>query len=225
VRDHTTYGFQLAPYTPTESAPSQISDAHVSSLGDVRLIGSYQGFLDDHNLGVQLGVKLATGEFGTRVNFKSGPNAGTPLDASLQAGTGSTDIIVGAYYYRAIGDSFEAFINGQLQAAVAERQNEPGADFRPGNSGTMSLGIRYEMNPRWVPQVQLNLSHKAPDGGALADLPDTAGTVIYLSPGLTVPALQHLHLFGFVQLPIYSKLEGYQVFPHWTASLGASYGF
>lgn len=224
-RDHTTYGFQPAPYTISETAPGQISGAHVSGLGDLRLIGSYQGFLDTHNLGVQLGVKLPTGQSGTQVDFDSGPNAGTPLDASLQAGTGSTDIILGAYFYRAIGESFEAFINGQFQAALAERQNEPGANFRPGNSGTISLGVRYELTPRFVPQLQFNLSHKAPDSGALADLPDTAGTVVYLSPGVTVPVLQHVHLFGFVQVPMYSKLEGYQVFPRWTASLGVSYGF
>jgi len=59
----------------------------------------------------------------------------------------------------------------------------------------------------------------------IRDSPDTAGTVVYLSPGLTVPAVQHMHLYGFVQLPVYSKLDGYQVFPHWTASVGVSYAF
>jgi hypothetical protein len=34
-----------------------------------------------------------------------------------------------------------------------------------------------------------------------------------------------MHLYGFVQLPLYSKLDGYQVFPHWTASVGVSYAF
>ena len=44
-RDHTTYGVQLAPYSAAESAPDEISGAHVSGLGDIRLIGSYQGEL------------------------------------------------------------------------------------------------------------------------------------------------------------------------------------
>jgi hypothetical protein len=44
-------------------------------------------------------------------------------------------------------------------------------------------------------------------------------------PGLTVPALKHMHIYGFVQLTIFSKIDGYQVFPHWTASVGASYAF
>jgi hypothetical protein len=31
--------------------------------------------------------------------------------------------------------------------------------------------------------------------------------------------------FGFVQVPVWSRLSGYQLFPHWTVTLGASYGF
>jgi hypothetical protein len=34
-----------------------------------------------------------------------------------------------------------------------------------------------------------------------------------------------LTIYGFVQLPLYSQLTGYQLFPHWTATIGASYAF
>ena len=221
-RGHTTYGVQSSPYSPTDTAPDEVSGARVSGLGDIKLIGNYQGILASRNLGLQLGIKLPTGAYGTRVNFSSGPNAGSALDASLQAGTGSTDIIVGAYYYQPVSVNFEAFINGQYQAAVAHRQDEPGNDFQPGNSATVSFGLRYAGTPLVVPQLQINLSHKSADEGALADRPDTAGTVAYLSPGISVRILPKLHLFGVVQLPVYSKLDGYQLLPHWTASLGAS---
>ena len=225
ARDHTTYGVQLAPYNASESAADEISGAHVSGIGDIRLIGSYQGLLPIHNLGLQFGVKLPTGQYGTRVNFSSGPNGGTPLDASLQVGTGSTDLIVGAYYYHAVSQDFDAFVNGQFQSAVAHRQDEPGNDYRPGNSTTMSIGLRYEGSAQALPQLQLNLLRKSPDQGALADRPDTAGTVVYASPGLTVRAVQRVYLFGFVQLPVYSKLDGYQLIPRWTATVGANYAF
>lgn len=225
MRSHTTYGVQEQPYTPAETAPDQISGARFSELGDIRVIGSWQGLLATHNLGLQLGVKLPTGRYGTDIKFDSGPWAGEPLDASLQPGTGSTDIIVGAYYYQAISQDFDAFVNGQFQSAVANRQNEPGNDFRPGNSETLSFGLRYEAHPDWVPQVQVNLVHKSRDQGALADLPDTAGTVAYVSPGITLKALGPLHVFGFVQVPVYSNLDGYQVFPRWTASAGLAYAF
>jgi hypothetical protein len=191
----------------------------------MKLIVSYQGLLPTNNLGVQLGVKLPTGQYGTAVDFYSGPNAGTPLDASLQPGTGSTDIIVGAYYYRAISQDFDAFINGQFQAAVKHRMDQPGNDYRPGNATTLSFGLRYEGNPRWVPQLQVNLLHKSPDTGALADVQNTAGNVAYLSPGFTAQLSARLHLFAFAQLPVYSNLYGIQLFPRWTASVGATYAF
>jgi hypothetical protein len=225
MRTHTTFGNQSAPYIGSETASDQVSGARLSQLGDIRLIGSYQGLLPTHNLGLQLGVKLPTGHYGTSVNFDSGPNAGTPLDASLQAGTGSTDLIVGAYYYQAISQNFDVFVNGQFQSAVAHRQDQPGNDFRPGNSSAMSLGLRYEAHAQWVPQLQLNLTRKSADQGALADTTDTAGTVAYVSPGITLRVMDHLHLFGFAQIPVYARLDGYQLFPRWTATVGGSYAF
>jgi hypothetical protein len=222
-RDHTTYGVQPQPYTPSESAPDQISGAQVANLGDVKLIASYQGLLPTRNLGLQLGVKLPTGQYGTAVAFYNGPNAGTPLDASLQAGTGSTDLIVGAYYYQAVSQNFDAFIDGQLQSAVADKQDQPGNDFRPGNTATLSFGLRYEADPKWIPQLQINVSRRSADQGALADTTDTAGTVAYLSPGLTAQITHKLHLYAVLQVPVYSNLDGYQLFPHWTATAGLSY--
>jgi hypothetical protein len=231
-RDHDTYGTQLQPYTPAQSAPDQLSNASVSSLGDIKLLASYQGFLPTHNLGVQFGVKLPTGNYGgetedgafvgTPVLFKNGPGAGQALDSSLQAGTGSTDLIVGAYYFQPISQNFDGFINGQFQAAVAERMDGAGANYRPGNLATMSVGVRYEAHADWVPQLQLNLLHKSADRGAFADQPDTEGTVAYLSPGISASLTKKLQLYAFVQVPVYSHLAGYQLFPGWTGTVGVS---
>ncbi len=223
VRTHTTYGTQLQPYTPAETAPDQVSGAHVDSLGDIKLLGNWQGLLPTHNLGLQFGVKLPTGQYGTAVDFDNGPNAGAPLDASLQAGTGSTDVIVGAYYYQAVSQNFDIFTNAQFQSAVAHKQNQPGNDFRPGNLQTFSVGLRYEAHPSWIPQLQLNVIHRSPDQGALADTADTVGTVAYISPGLTVQVSHKLHAYGVIQVPVYSNLDGYQLFPHYTATAGLSY--
>ena len=93
------------------------------------------------------------------------------------------------------------------------------------NTTTVSFGLRYEADPRWVPQLQLNLLHKSPDTGALADVQNTAGIVAYVSPGITAQVSASLHLFVFAQLPVYSNLYGIQLFPRWTASAGATYGF
>jgi hypothetical protein len=232
-RSHTTYGNA----TPGELVGSQISGADATGLGDVKLIGNYQGILPTHNLGIQFGIKLPTGDYGGQnVNsgalvgrdptlFTGGPNRGSALDTSLNPGTGSTDLIVGAYYYQAVSQNFDAFINGQFQSAISEQLDQSGANFRPGNQESMSFGVRYEANPDWVPQLQVNLTHKSSDQGALADTTDTSGVVSYLSPGMTVALGHGLHGYGFIQLPIYSKLGGYQLFPRWTATLGVSYAF
>jgi hypothetical protein len=216
ARTHSTHG----EVDSSQPLP-QLSSSRSASLGDVRLVGAYQGFLATRNLGVTLGVKLPTGA--TDVRFYGGPLSGEPLDASLQPGTGSTDVLVGAYYYRAIAQDWDAFANGLFQAAVHERRNEAGDDFRPGDAVTVSAGVRYVASPRLLPQLQVNFVHKAPDTGALADLQSSAGSVVYLSPGLSVALTRHVGIFGFVQLPLYSNLYGYQLFPRWTASVGASY--
>lgn len=218
VRTHSTYG----EYDSTQPLP-ELSSSRSSSLGDVRLIGSYQGFLPTHNLGVQLGVKLPTGKYGTAIDFDAGPAAGEPLDASLQPGTGSTDLILGAYYYQAVSQDFDFFANGQFQSAVRHHMDQPGNDFRPGNATTVSFGLRYVAGVPWVPQLQVNLLHKSPDQGALADIQSTAGNVAYLSPGLTARISGKLQVFGFVQVPLYSNLYGYQLFPRYTLSAGLTY--
>jgi hypothetical protein len=234
-RDHATYGVQTQPFAAAQIAPNQISSVSLSGFGDMKLLADYQGFLPTHNLGVQLGLKLPTGNYGGETDdgvmfghptvFKSGPLAGQALDTSLQAGDGSTDLVVGAYYYQAISQDFDAYVNGQFQAAASHRLDQPGADFRPGNQLTISGGLRYEANPTWVPQLQLNLLRKGRDQGAFADIADTAGTVAYLSPGITVSLRKNVQMYGFVQLPVYSNLQGYQLFPRWTASVGISTGF
>lgn len=220
VRTHSTYG----EFDSSRPLPD-LSTSHSSGQGDIKLIGSFQGFLPGHNLGVQLGVKLPTGRYGTDVKFNDGPAVGAPLDASLQPGTGSIDIIVGAYYYLAVFDNVDAVVNAQFQSAVTEKMNQSGKDYRPGDSAALSLGLRYAKNANWVPQLQLNLLHKSADRGALADVPDTVGTVLYVSPGLTARVQHQLQAFGFVQLPLYSNLDGYQLFPRYTVSLGLSYAF
>jgi hypothetical protein len=233
-RSHSTFGNA----TSNALAPSDLSSVSFGALGDVRLIASYQGLLPTNNLGLQFGVKLPTGSYGGQnvvtgaqvghpVYFSSGPGAvaGQALDTSLQPGTGSTDILVGGYYYQAVSQDFDAFINLRFQAAVLEALDQVNANYRPGNLTTVSAGLRYEHSPDWVPQLQVNFTHKSSDQGALADITDSAGNVVYLSPGVTVRLDHGLQLYGFMQLPIYSDLVGYQLFPRWTANAGVSYSF
>ena len=236
-RGHTTYGSSGNPLTP-----DQLSGATATGLGDAKLLVNYQGMLPNHALGLQAGIKLPTGRYGganaddsgtvgrNPVAFSSGPLSRNPspdnlLDTSLDPGTGSTDLILGGYYFQPVSQDFDAFANLQFQAAVSHKLDQPGEDYRPGNQATLSFGLRYEANPAFVPQVQVNLTHRTSDQGALADVGDTAGTVAYVSPGFSWAAANKLQVYGFLQLPAYSKLQGYQLFPRWTATTGVSYSF
>lgn len=233
-RSHTTYGTNAT----LPLSPDQISSANLDSLGDIKFITNYQGLLPTHNLGIQFGAKLPTGNYGgpnaagtgtvgnNPVSFGSAGNSGGQLlDTSLQAGNGSTDLILGTYYFQAISQNFDAFVNGQFQFSVMQELNQLGADYRPGNQANVSFGVRYEANPKIVPQLQVNVTTKSADSGTLADTTDTAGTVAYLSPGVTVVLDNKTRVYGFVQLPIYSQLQGYQLFPHYKASVGISHHF
>lgn len=234
-RSHSTY----SSATSDQLTASNVSGTSFDNLGDMRLIATYQGILPTGGLGVQFGVKLPTGDYGGQnvvtgeqvgrhpVYFSSGPNAaaGQTIDTSLQPGTGSTDIIIGAFYSQAVSQDFDAFINARFQVAALESLDQLNANYRPGNLTTVSAGLRYEHSPIWVPQLQVNYTHKSQDQGALADITDSAGDVVYLSPGMTLQLDTRLHVYGFVQVPLYSDLVGYQLFPRWTANAGISYAF
>jgi len=236
-RGHSTYSD-----SPNPLGDNELSGARIHGLGDVRLQATWQGLLPDKNLGLQFGVKLPTGRYGgpnadgTGLTgrhpsaFQSGPLSRQPspanlVDTSLQPGTGSTDVLLGAFYHQPVSVDVDAFANVQFQSAFSERLHAAGADFRPGNTTFVSFGARYEANSNFVPQVQVNISHKSADQGALADNPDSQGTVVYLSPGFSASLTQSAQVIAFVQVPVASRLAGYQVAPRWTGSLGVSVGF
>ena len=239
-RSHSTYG--TAATLPLSS--DQLSSATASGLGDARLIVSYQGFLPSKNLGVQVGVKLPSGNYGglsannttgtvgqgsvgrnPAVFGVAGNSGSTYLDTSLNVGNGSSDLIVGGYYFQPVSQDFDAFVNGQYQFSVKQELNQAGADYRPGNNLSLSFGLRYEADPHIVPQLQINITNKRADSGALADTMGTSGTVAYLSPGISLQAMRNTQVYAFLQLPLYSNLAGYQLFPKYTASVGLNYHF
>jgi len=134
--------------------------------------------------------------------------------------TGSTDVILGAYYYQALSQDFDGFAHVSYQVPFKTR-----FDYRPGNKVNLSAGIRYMAYTNWVPQLQVNVSHRNRDTGANADTENSAGTFVYLSPGASFFAGKSTQIYGFVQVPLYRNLDGYQLAPRWTASVGVAHEF
>ena len=57
----------------------------------------------------------------------------------------------------------------------------------------------------------------------IAPIPPALSSIV--SPGITVSLQQTLQAYAVLQVPVYSNLDGYQLFPHWTATVGLSYAF
>ncbi len=206
-RSHETYG---------EAYPAK--DEYLTSsskgIGDLRITGRYQGLSADHSIGLTFGLKLPTGE--TKDTFKDG----SPLDRGLQLGTGTTDLLLGGYHFGSINRDWDYFAQATFQIALNSHDG-----FRPGNGVNASAGVRYMGFESVIPQLQLNARVEKRESGAQSDKPNSGATLLYFSPGVTVPVNKSLQVFGFFQVPVYQRVNGYQIEPEASLSAGLRYSF
>ena len=217
-RKHSTLGTGSDGTSPADGA----YDSHTRNMGDVKVIGRYQGFTPQCKFGVLYGLKLPTGSFtqtGTSID-PNNPGDSAAIDRGLQPGTGTTDAIVGAYYADSLNQDWDYFTLAMFQKALNSRQ-----DYKPGDGLNLNVGLRYAGIMSFAPQVQLNYRYVRHDVGANADQISTGGTLLYVSPGITAPVGQQVSLYGFVQLPLYQDVNGVQLAPRYTASVGVRYSF
>jgi hypothetical protein len=224
-RTHGTYGTGAYPATTAYSTSDD------SSLGDIRVIGRYTGFSADKTAGIIAGIKLPTGS--TNATFSNGV---TPLDRSLQIGTGSTDLILGGFLTGTV-DEYGWFAQGTVQHAVTTKTIS-GLDYRPGDAYALNTGRRYaKFGAQRAPMLQLNFIHRQPDTpdtganagatppDALSGGPATGGTLVYLAPGVSVRIGGGTSAYGFLQLPVYQNVNSLQLSPRYTLSIGIKHSF
>lgn len=195
---------------------TELSYSNSSSIGDVRVTGRYQGFSPDLSWGLLFGVKLATGR--TDVNFYAGPQAGEPLDRGLQPGTGTTDALIGVYHFGNWGESLGYFAQAMIQQPLNSHD-----DFKPGTGINVTAGLRYTALGAFTPQLQFNLRAEKRESGAEADVENSGATLAYLSPGFSYRFASHWDVFGFVQFPVYQRVNGLQLEPERLFSAGVQY--
>jgi len=203
-------------HTTIAPGDTEISTSHTQSIGDVRLVGRYLGLTADHSVGVQLGVKLPTGSFNN--TFISGPQAGQPLDRGLQPGTGTTDLLVGAFTFGAISRDWDYFVQGMLQQPLNSRDG-----FKPGTGFNLNTGVRYVGIEHVTPSLQINARVEAPESGPNADVNNSGATLVYLSPGVNFQITDKFHAYLFAQVPIYQRVNGWQLEPRYTVTVGIYY--
>jgi hypothetical protein len=175
---------------------------HDNSIGDLVLQGMYTGFVPDMSTGVTFGVKLPTGDY-------KGPNGslgGPEFDRDSLPGTGSTDLVLGAYHLGQIDElgKWNYFVQGRYQFAVSTRDG-----YRPGNALDAAAGISYDLGQvgalnQVAPVLQLLSSNRGRDSGINSDPLNSGYNRILIAPGVNV-RLEKLNIYADIEVPIYQR--------------------
>jgi len=188
-----------------------------ADLGDIRVKGIYTGFSEDLSTGVTYGLKLPTG------NYTSNPSV---VDRDTQIGTGSTDVLLGAFHRQALtsDNMWSWFVQGQLDQPVVTREG-----YRPGTEFDAAAGIHYNGwsvgNLKITPVAQIIGSERTRDSGANSASPVASGYQrILLSPGVEFD-LNQVSAYADVEIPVYQHFTGNQVAAPFLLKFIVAYNF
>jgi hypothetical protein len=190
-----------------------VADSIHSAVGDIRARGVYSGFSDDMSSGVTFGLKLPTGDF-TYPNF----------DRDTQIGTGSTDLLLGAYRIGRFGETdWNWFSNVQ-----GDKPLLTAGGYRPGAELDAVGGIYYAgWRPRGVlvaPTAHVVGAQRWRDSGPRSNSNDSGYRRVFLSPGLEVMA-GSVRIYGDVGFPVYQFVNGNQLVASEQFKLNVGYVF
>ena len=184
-------------------------------FGDVRVRGIYSGFSEDMSTGITYGLKLPTGNY-----HHEG------FDRDTDIGSGSTDLLLGAYHMGTlpVGKDFKWFLNGQWQHAISIQSH-----YRPGDELDVGTGVYYQGLPqvgrgKLTPILQVLGTHKYSDRGTNAMPDDTGYTRLMVGPGLEY-TVQSVKLYGDVEFPVYQNVNGNQLISPVMFKLMVGYNF
>jgi hypothetical protein len=199
-------------------AGGQIPEAwSFTEPGDARVVSRYRftpAQTHAGSFGLQFGVKLPTGKIDVA------NDDGDVAERSLQPGSGTTDAILGAFYSGPLGNQATWFADVNWQAPLGERD-----EYKPGTRAGFDIGASYPWTGRVALLLQLNTLWKDRDRGSNAEPEDTGGTFVHLSPGLSLAPGQKTQLYGFVQVPLYQRVNGVQLVADWSVAAGLSHRF
>ena len=194
-----------------------------AAIGDVRISGIYSGLSEDMSTGITFGLKLATGDF-TYPNF----------DRDTAIGTGSTNLLLGAYHMGDLSDlmgglPFSWFVDGQWDEPFITQQN-----YRPGDEldaaiGSYYNGIDFGSGGKLAPLLQLLGSVREHDVGMNASQPidgvqQSGYQRLLISPGLEYD-VNAMRVYGDIEIPIYQNVNGNQLVAPVLAKFIVAYNF
>jgi len=219
---NSSWGIQLQiPYDfrsfTTKTDSGRLATDKWSQFGDVRLEGLYTGFSEDLSAGVNLGLKLPTGDY----KFNS-----HVVDRDSQLGTGSADILMGGFYRHHINLAAKLFWFGQTELDLPVYTQD---HYRPGLELDSALGTYYTGwsigRAKIVPIGQAIISERTSDRGSASAHPVGSGFQrVYLSPGIEVD-VHRLKFYADVEVPVYQNYVGNQLTAPFLVKASVGYQF
>jgi hypothetical protein len=205
--------------TVSNDPAGNLADLDFSGLGDIRIEGIYTGLSPDLSSGLTFGLKLPTGSYTQN-------NAFDDIDRDTQIGSGSTDLLMGAYRRFNMGADYgwSGFVQGLLDIPILTQ-----AQYRPGSEVDGAFGVYYN---GWSighllisPIAQLKVSIRGTDTGANATHPVASGFGrVLFSPGVEFD-LHPVKVYADVEMPLYQHFTGNQVAAPVLVRLNVAYMF
>jgi hypothetical protein len=188
-------------------------------IGDIEVMGMYTGFFNDMSTGIIFGLK-----------FPTGPYTAPGFDRDNQIGSGSTDLLIGAFHRGLLtGDNaWQYYAQIMWRQPFLYRSAADPQGFFDGNAGVVqtyfpglqidgSAGILYN---NWyhvlgfdkiTPLAQVILSHRDHDTGTGADPFNSGFDRVMLSPGIELTKVvdeannRVVKLYADVEIPVYYR--------------------
>ena len=199
--------------------PGQIQTFNSKSFGDLEIMGVYTGFSPDMSNGLIFGLKLPTATF-----------TALGMDRDNQIGTGSTDLILGAFHRGLLsGDNAWQYFSQAVwrqpfayQSAIDPQGFFDGngnllQTYHPGMQVDGAVGIVYN---NWyhvlgfdkiTPLAQVIVSHKDSDSGTGSDPLNSGFDRVMLSPGIEFTKVldeannKVLKTYFDIEIPVYYR--------------------
>lgn len=189
-------------------------------VGDARVLGRYHLQLPSaegtsRTLGLIAGLKLPTG----RMNVANAD--GELAERSLQPGTGTTDLVVGAIFHQQLSEGGAAWFTQALLQHPLNSHDE----FRPGAQLALDVGYAHPFTERFSGIVQLNTVVKQRDRGAQAEPEDSGGRFAFLSPGVSYKVGERFRVYSYYQQPLHQDVNGVQLTARRAVVVGLSTQF
>lgn len=170
------------------------------AMGDIRLNAIYTGLTKDQSTGINLGVKLPSGNW-------TEPN----VERSVQTGTGSTDILFGLYHrHRITMDArWSWYAQAQLDAPVISQ-----GGYTPGIAIDVAAGAYYtglsigKLKIR--PIAQALFTSVGNDSGSASSQQNNTFQQLSLAPGIEFE-VHPFRLYADAAMPIMNHVEGNQL--------------